>query len=520
MQLYFCTVKLSSKNIFSLISKILCLKMLSTKKSVFLPPFIFVLAALTLNLISPEKFLEIAENANTFIINTFDNLFIVVAALSPLICFAVFIFPFSKAKIGGENAEPIFKKTKYFAIVLCTTVATGILFWGSAEPIYHLQNPPLGLKANSNDAALFALEAVYLHWTFVPYALYSVISLAFAFGYYNLGKGFSLSSSISPILPKNNRTIGIVIDNIALIGLILGMSASLGAGILSLSGGLEVIFGLISKLEIKLLIAIVIISAFVISAVSGLQKGIKWLSNINLYVFIFLSLFVLLLFDPFSILSISFESLKSFFQNFPRDLILINNESPDWAKSWSIFNWANWLAWAPITGVFLGKIAKGLSIREFMLYNWILPSIFGIIWMSIFSGTSLLLHTSDEVDMISSLNQGGPEILTYMILKQLPLFKLISIVFLMSIFISYVTAADSNIDAISSLSTRSNPKKLDINIVKIIWGVLIGSISLIMISSSGIEGIKMLSNLGGLPSAFLMIFVIASIIALYFKKHK
>lgn len=465
--------------------------------------------------------MDFAQSTNSSIVEDFGYLFIFIASVSVLAILISLFSPLKNTKIGGKDAKPLFSKLKYFAIILCTTVATGILFWGSAEPIYHLKNPPLGIEPFSKAASEFALEAVFLHWTFIPYAMYSVVALMFALGFYNYKNSFSLKGTLSPILPKKDvPAIGIIIDNIALIGLILGMSASLGAGILTLSGGIESIFGINDTNYIRIMVTVLIVSAFIISAISGVQRGIKWLSNINLYIFIILALFVFIFYDPLGIIAYSFPSLLSFFRNFFRDLILIKSISPDWAESWSIFNWANWLAWAPMTGVFLGKISYGLTVRQFLVFNWLLPSIFGFLWMSVFSGIAILLHQSGAENMAFALDNFGPQSLTYLILEQLPYFTFISIIFLISIFISYVTAADSNIDAMSYLSSKSEATRGNINLIKITWGILIGSISLIMINSSGIKGIKMLSNLGGLPSAFLMIFILASLIKIILSKNK
>ncbi|MEL6989859.1 MAG: BCCT family transporter, partial [Bacteroidota bacterium] len=265
------------------------------------------------------------------------------------------------------------------------------------------------------------------------------------------------------------------------------------------------------------LIGIAIISSFILSAISGLQKGIKILSNFNIYAFIVLAVFVLFL-GPFQdIIQFFFKGVKEYATTFiSRSINIGSNIDPEWRNDWTTFYFANWFAWAPIASLFLGKIAKGYSVRNYISFNLILPSIFAILWMSIFSGTTLSFNISDGNGLFNLMNQSGEEAVLYAVLLKLPLGKILSIVILGIIFLSYVTAADSNISAMALMSVKDEQQN---NLrIKIAWGLVIGTLTYIMLASSGIDGIRMLSVLGGFPALFIIIGVAAVLIKLLFSK--
>ena len=443
-----------------------------------------------------------------------------------LSCLLLWFHPVSKKKIGGKDAQPFLNKWRWFSIVLCTTIATGIIFWGTAEPIFHIAQPPSfsKLTPGATETGTYALSIMYLHWGFTPYAIYTIPSVMFAIAFYNKKRAFSLQSTLFPLTGKNNnKWLGIGIDGICLYALVAGMAASLGAGILTLSGGIKSITNFESPF-LLLIITLAIVITFSVSAISGLMKGIRLLSDINIRIFFLLAIFVLLAGPTLSILQQAFQGLVLYFKNLPANSVssILHPDDP-WPKSWTTFYWANWLAWAPITALFLGRLSYGYTIRQFLLVNWILPSIFGIVWMSVFSGTAIDLQLNQGTDLVAQLQQGGPESVIYNIFDHLPLSQLVSVVFLVTAFLSYVTAADSNTEAMGGISsTGISPSAPSPSaFIKVIWGLTIGTVAYVMVRMAGIDGIRMLSNLGGLPSLFLILAInIGLLKALFFSKGK
>lgn len=493
---------------------------------VFWPPFLLLLVALTLSLLDEKRFHAFTTAANGWILDHFDGLFSYTAFGMVILCVLVWISPLGKIKIGGAAAVPLFSKGRWFAIVLCTTVAVGILFWGTAEPIFHLYGAPagLGLEAGSADAARFSMATVMMHWSFTPYAIYAIPALLFALAYYNRKRAFSLGSILFPL---QRQPAGIAqrtfIDAICLFALVAGMAAALGAGMLSLSGGISRLTGWSSSSGMLGLVALAIVLTFTISAASGLLKGIRFLSVFNLWVFIALSVVILVVGPTRAIFDSLISGLSAYASNFlPHSLGLGAFEDKGWTHSWTTFYWANWMAWAPVTALFLGRIAYGRTVRQFLLFNWIFPALFGIAWMAIYSGSTLHAEMEQDAGMQAVLNDVGPEAIVYRLFEQMPGSTVLTIVFLLAIFISYVTAADSNTEAMSGLSTAGiSPESPDPPVViKFVWGATIGLVAWVMISYAGIDGVKMLSNLGGLPALFLLLVASIGLLVLVVRSWK
>jgi choline-glycine betaine transporter len=300
------------------------------------------------------------------------------------------------------------------------------------------------------------------------------------------------------------------------------MAASLGAGILTVAGGLERFFGIQDSPALLFLIALVIVFSFIVSAITGLFNGIRILSNINTYAFFVLALFVLFFGPTRFLFAYGAESMVDYAQTFfPRSLSLGVDKS--WADSWTVFYWANWLAWTPVTALFLGRVAIGYTVRDFINYNLILPSLFSIVWMLIFSGSAIYMDfVGHTANLYGALQKQGPEGVIYAVLDQLPLAQLTGLAFLGTAFLSYVAGADANTSAMSSLSsTGISPESPEAPIwIKIVWGSLVGLIAWVMIANAGIDGIKMASTLGGFPALFLVLAVALGLVKILLRPGK
>ncbi|MEL6943551.1 MAG: BCCT family transporter, partial [Bacteroidota bacterium] len=441
-----------------------------------------------------------------------------------LICIAVYISPLAKVRIGGNDAQPMLTKWRWFSITLTTTVATGILFWASAEPLSHLHHPPasLGISPNTPEAAQFAMSTMFMHWTFTPYAIYTLAGLMFAVAYYNLKQPFSIGAMLFPLLGKRASSFGKVVDAICLYSLAAGMAASLGTGILVIGGGLESLFGIQNSPLLLALITIAIVASFILSAASGLLKGIRILASWNIRVFIAFCVFIFVFGPTASMLKLGGEGLLDYGTHFvQRSLYTLEIKDTDWLNSWTVFYWANWLAWTPITALFLGRLSYGYSVRDYIHFNLLFPSIFGCIWMTVFSGTAIHLDmAASGTPLYDTYSQSGAESVMYAIFEYLPIAALMSILYLLISFLSYVTAADSNTSAMSGISaTGISPESPEPSFtIKLLWGVIIGAIAWVMINFAGIDGVKMSSNLGGFPALFLVIAVAIGMVKLIIKR--
>lgn len=494
-------------------------------------PVLVLIAVIIFSLTSGGSFTAALGRINTAILSNFGWLFSVTTLILVVVCFAAMLSPFGRVRIGGRDAKPSLKTKDVFAIVLCSIVGIGMVTWGTAEVMAHYTAPlpTLGIAPYSNEAADFAMETVMLHWTFPAYATYALPSLLFAFLFYNMKRPFSVSEVLCPVTGRapGKRAAG-VIDCICVFTLLCGLVSSIGTTVLSLVGG----FTYLSDGEIRksvltiIILTAAIVLAFVVSSVTGVMKGIKFLSGMNLKFFLVLAAFVLI-FGPTSfILNYGVEGFGNMVQHFFGAMLRTNAASgSDWSYWWSIFYWAVYMAWAPISAMFIGKVCYGQTVRKVVMMTLVGPSVFTAAWMAIFSGTSMGFERAGYG--IAGAYQQGYEYTTYAVFEHLPLTLLLIIVFLFVACVSVVTASDSATDALAGLvlkeesaevpgidektkaGTEAGKKK---TWIKIMFGAIIGVASVIIVVYSDVSGIKMISNIGGFPALLVEILAIVGVL--------
>jgi choline-glycine betaine transporter len=479
----------------------------------FWPPVGLFAVLVFISLIRPTEFLNVASRINAFILDQFSHAFAYAGFAFVLICIWALLSPLGRVRIGGADAKPMLSRLNWMAITLTTTIAIGILFWATAEPIYHLFEPGRGdIAPESNPAARSAMTTLYMHWAITPYAIYTVPGLAFALAYYNLKKPFSLASPLSVLVQRDIPSpVASGLDSVALISLLLGLSASLGAGILSIAGGLEQMG--IASMSTPLLmgIALTVVAAFFISSATGLQRGIRVLSDINTKIFVALLIFILIAGPTLFMVKLSAEATLGYIREFiPRSLLLSPHNDEAWTQAWTVFYFANWMAWAPLSAMFLARISRGYTVREYIVVNLILPAFFSMLWMSLFGGLALHTELDGGGGLQALLETLGPESVLYGALEALPFTPLLVALVVLLTFLSYVTAADSNMDVVASLSAK--PVGRQAVMIKGLTALCVGVAAGSMVALSGIDGVRMLSNLGGLPALFILIAFGASLI--------
>jgi glycine betaine transporter len=349
---------------------------------VFWPTFLVLIGALVYSFVDLAGFLAITKTLNDKILNTFSWMFSFGSLYLLILAAITYFSPLAKIRIGGSDSKPLLSKSRWLMITLCTTTAVGMLLWSTAEPIYHLNYPPISLtsiEAGSNEAALFSMSAMFLHWSFTPYAIYAVPSLVFALAFYNKQLPFSISSSLIPVFGASvsGKTRSQLIDTLAMYALVTGMAASLGTGAITLVGGVGEFSDVTSNPLSLGLAVIIVVLTFVASAASGLHKGIARLSFLNTILLLLIGLFVFLLGPTLYILKIGVAGIGEYVSEFFTLSLFSSNSTGDpWPQNWSVFYWAVWFSWAPVSALFLGRIARGYTVREFLQTNLIYPSIF------------------------------------------------------------------------------------------------------------------------------------------------
>ena len=508
-------------------------KQKAVRWAVLLPPWIVVMGILILNLSSYESFLAVMDTVINWILTHFAWMFNWISLGALVLVVFAYVSPVGKIRLGGENAAPIVTYKNYIWIVLCTIMGSGLMLWACAEPLMHLYNPPANVTAGagSGDAVLWAMENIFLEWTFTPMAIYALPAVLFAYLFYNRKLSFSIGSMLEPVLGgKVSDSFKSVIDAVCLFCLCMGLSSSLGSGVLLVvQGASHVTGGLITPNATSWSICgAIIIICYIMSAGSGLKRGIQTLSNVNSWFYLALGIFVFAAGPTAYILNLCCESFGAYLSDFFR---LSLNTSTAWGDGWSnwwpTFYWCTWLTWMPISAVFLGKISKGYTIRQALVGVFVIPSVFSVVWMALFSETAIKMEL-DGLGLYAVMQANSMAAAAYELISHLPCAGIIGILFLITAFISYVTSADSNILAIANLCTSGLTENDDEDaqkskgtlFIKIFWGVTIGGLCIIMLNALGMDGMKMLADLGGFFSAFLMIGFMASFIKVFFIKEK
>lgn len=489
---------------------------------VFAIPVGLLLFVLAVSLTSGDSFLSAMTAINNEILSAFGWLYSAVTLGTMIFVFVLMFSKFGKTVIGGPEAKQKLRNIDIFAIILCSIVGIGMVTMGTAEIMAHYTAPPAfsGVSAYSEGAANFAIRIIYLHWTFPAYALYALPSILFSFAYYNMHCPYSVTSYLAPLLGKQiHFRIRTVIDIICIFSLMCGMISTIGAAVLSLVGGMSYLSdNAITKNSFVFAVVILaLVLTFIISSITGVMKGIRLLSNLNLVFFILLAAAALIFGPTRFILNYGIEGFGAFLQNFFSDMLRTNAVSGDkWAYWWSIFYWAAYLAWSLVSSMFIGKICYGQTIRKIALLTMVLPSIFSGIWMAIFSGTSMYheLHGGGIADAYLS----GYENTAYAVFEKLPASLLIILIFLLVMALSVITAADSTTDVLASMIVDNEiieptePGKQSVkNIFKVIYGAIIGVSSYIIITYADFAGVKMICNIGALPSLIIEICIMAGV---------
>ncbi|UQZ87850.1 BCCT transporter [Deltaproteobacteria bacterium Smac51] len=485
-------------------------------------------SALIMGFVDPKGFNEFFTGIFLALLKN-GGWFVLLATLL-FLTFMVFllIHPAGKIRFGGEEAKPEFSLWEWFSISMCAGVGVGLLMWPGAETIYLIVTPAVsaGLESGSQAAAVWALAKVFLHWTFAPYAIYIVSGIVIGYAYYNLGRGFTVGAGLYPLMgPAAERRFGGVIDAITVFAVVGGIAGTFGYGILQIGSGLDYVFGLTPSVTVWIAICAAIVMAYVASSISGIYRGIRRLSTLNMYLFVFLLAFALIFGPTAFMLNMTTESLGFFVNNFITLSTFTDPFQNDlWPQWWDMYWFVDWASFAPILGVFLARAAYGRTIRQFVRYNFILPALFGLLWFGVFGSFTIYLELTKGAGLGELMTAKGMEVVTLRLLDFLPLVDIIRPLFLITLCISFITLADSMTSTIASLSlvkdTTSRREVEAPTILKLFWGVIIGATSLVYMINGGIDGLKVVKTIAGFPIIFLETAMIIGFVGYFINQRK
>jgi choline/carnitine/betaine transport len=412
--------------------------------------------------------------------------------------------------LGNDDEEPEFRTVSWIAMMFSAGMGIGLMFYGVSEPLTHFATPPPGtVEAGSPEAVQTAMATTLFHWSLHPWAIYAVVGLAVAYGVFRKGRRQLISSAFIPLIGERraNGTAGRVIDILAIFATLFGSAASLGLGALQIGSGLEIVSGL-GRVGNGLLVGVIVLLtiAFIVSAVSGVAKGIQWLSNINMVLALVLALFVFVAGPTVFMLDLLPTALGSYFSDLAEMSARTEASGGEgmatWLSGWTVFYWAWWLSWTPFVGMFIARISRGRTIRQFVTGVLLVPSLVSLVWFAIFGGAAINLQQGGA-DLAGASSAEGQ---LFAMLGELPLATLTSILVMVLVSIFFVSGADAASIVMGSLSERGalEPSRATV----IFWGVATGGVAAVMLlvgGDSALTGLQNITIVAALPFALVMV---------------
>jgi glycine betaine transporter len=459
--------------------------------------------------ISPEKMGDLTDKAMSWVTGSFGWLFVLTSGAFLLFSGYLALSRYGNIKLGPDDSVPEFSKFSWVSMMFATGMGIGLMFYGVAEPLYHLNGPPMGMaEPGTPAAAQLAMEYTFFHWGFHPWAMYAVIGLSIGYFAYRKRNGNLVSAAFRPLLGNRvDRAPGKAIDVIAIFATLFGSATSLGLGALQITGGIDEVFG--SGRDSKALAIGVIVFltvCFVVSAVSGIERGVKWLSNANAVAAALLAFFLFVVGPTVFILGTFTESLGGYLTHLPtmsfRDGVFDADVASPWLSAWTIFYWAWWISWTPFVGMFVARISKGRTIREFVIYVILVPSLVSFVWFSILGGAAFDLQLNQGKDM-GAVVDAGMEGALFETLSSYPLGTITSALAVFLIAIFFVTGADSASIVMGMLSQNGceEPRRG----LTVFWGVTTGAVAAVLLWSGGLKALQTLVILVAGPFMLVLI---------------
>ncbi len=465
-------------------------------------------------LMFPADAKEMLVGARTWSINHFDWLFMIGGNLFVIFCVAVIILPVSKIRLGGKNAKPEFSRMSWLAMLFAAGMGIGLMFWSVAEPVAYYTDwygTPLNVAANTPEGKALALGATMFHWGLHPWAMYGVVALALAFFAYNKGLPLTIRSAFFPIL--GNRVwgpIGHFIDILAVLATIFGLATSLGFGAQQAASGLNHVFGIDNNITTQIAIIIMVTAIALISVVRGLDGGVKVLSNINMGLALVVLVFVIATGSITGFFSNLFTMFGSYVQNIVPLSNWVGRDDQTWYTGWTVFYWAWWISWSPFVGMFIARVSKGRTIREFMVAVLLIPTVVSGVWMAAFGGNALDQVQNNVGELTKGI--GDVSLAMFSMLENLPLSEIMSSLAILLVLVFFVTSSDSGslvIDGITAGGKEDAPVTQ-----RVFWATMEGVIAGTLLFGGGAEALGALQAgavTAGLPFTVVLIFMCLSL---------
>lgn len=479
---------------------------------VFLISAIIVFVIVLIGVFIPTQFGEFTNEIKLWITDNLGWYYLILTTVIVFFCIFLIFSPIGKLKLGRPNDKPEFNTVSWFAMLFSAGMGIGLVFYGAAEPLSHFAAPPTA-DPMTKQAYAESLRSTFFHWGFHAWAVYGVVALALAYSQFRKGEPGLLSKTLRPILgDRVDGPIGIFIDVLAVFATVIGVAVSLGMGALQIAGGLNYLFGIPNNMLTQAIIIVVVTILFIMSAWSGLSKGIQYLSNLNIGLGTLLMLAALIAGPTVLIMNMFTSStgglLDSFlFSSF--DTAAQNPQKSQWMSDWTLYYWGWWMSWSPFVGVFIARVSKGRSIREFISGVMLVPVIVSFLWFSVFG--VLGIETAKKHKEIFDMSV---ETQLFGVFNHLPMGMILSIIALLLIASFFITSADSATFVLGMQTTNGslNPSQF----VKVTWGVAQSLIAFVLLLSgngdgeAGLNALQSAAIISALPFSIVVILMMIS----------
>ncbi|MEO6683944.1 MAG: BCCT family transporter [Ginsengibacter sp.] len=471
-------------------------------KPVFYPSLILIVSAIALALIFRNESAEVLNNLQLSITKSFGWFFILAVNFILVFCIYLAFSKFGSIRLGGENAKPEFTFMSWLAMLFSAGMGIGIMFFGVAEPVSHYANPPQE-TLNNFERASQAIKFTNLHYGFHAWGVYSIVGLALAFFSYNKKLPLTFRSLFYPFLgEKIHGLTGHIIDILSVLATIFGLATTLGFGVQQMNAGLNFLFNWEISTVFQSWIIILVTSIATISVISGIDKGVKILSQANMILAFSLLLFVFALGPTVFLLKSYVQNLGAYLGDFI-NLSTWNDSYQDsgWQNSWTVFYWAWWIAWSPFVGSFIAKISKGRTIKEFILGVLLVPATISTIWMTVFGGTALHEILQGDTHIIDAVHADISTAL-FIFFQDFPFTNILSVLAVILVAFFFITSSDSGslvIDNITSGSSYNTPA-----LQRVMWAFLQGIIAIVLLLGGGLSSLQAGVIITGLPFTVIL----------------
>ena len=473
--------------------------------NVFLTTVIFIAVFLLLVVLAPNAFEMLTKQLNQWITDSFSWFYVLSVAIFLIVLIYIVFSDMGKIKLGQDHSQPEYSNGSWFAMLFTAGMGIGLMFFGVAEPVMHYVAPPEGAP-ETIAAAQQAMRVTFFHWGFHAWAIYTVVGLALAYFAYRHDLPLKVRSALYPMIGnKIHGPIGDAVDSFATIGTVFGVATTLGFGVTQINSGLNYLFGIAPSTGTQIILIIVVSAMASLSVFFGLDKGIKRLSELNLILALLLLLFVFFASSSIYLLQTTIQDMGQYVSNlFNMTFNLYAYQPNGWIGGWTIMYWAWWISWSPFVGMFIARVSRGRSIREFIVGVLLIPTGFTLIWMG-FMGNAALYSILNEANTgLVQAVQTDSSVALFELLRSLPFSSVMSVVATLLIMLFFVTSADSGALVTDYLTAKTDDSP---TWQRLFWTVLMAVLAIVLLLVGGLSALQSATMMSALPFTFIMLLI-------------